>query len=391
MIDFDLSIPTKIYFGKGKEELTGSILKEKKVKKVLIIIGQNSVKKSGLLDRVINSIKKENIQYEIFEGIRANPTRELANQGVAFAKKYQPDYLLAIGGGSVMDTAKYIAVGYYYDGDAFDFNLHKKVPTKALPLATISTISASGSEMSTSCVIQDDDTGTKMGFNSELVRPVFTIENPELTYTVNQKQTAYGITDIIMHTLERYLQPSYENEPADGFAEALISSVIKAGKVVMDNPNDYQARATLMLMSSLSHNGLTNIGKPFGMPVHQLEHPLSGLYPEVAHGEGLAILWPSWARYYLPYEIDKFDSLARNVFHSYEQNKLKNGEIGISLMQEFFISLGIPSKLSELHTNKPISIDALVDKFSIGGTRVVAHHAKPMDHEVAREIYTNCF
>lgn len=391
MIDFDLSIPTKIYFGKGKEELVGSILKEREVNKVLIVIGRGSVKASGLLDRVINSIKKENIQYEIFEGVRANPTRELALKVLTLAKEYKPDYLLAIGGGSVMDTAKFIAVGYYYDGDPFDFNLKKATPKKALPVATILTISASGSEMSTSCVIQDDATGTKMGFNSELVRPAFTIENPELTYTVSKKQTAYGITDIIMHTLERYLQPSSDNEPADGFAEALIRSVITAGKKAMTNPNDYEARATLMLMSSLSHNGLTNIGKPFGMPVHQLEHPLSGLYPEVAHGEGLAILWPAWARYYLPYDVDKFDSLARNVFRSFEQNKLKNGEIGISLMQEFFISLGIPSKLSELDTNEKISIDALVDKFSQGGTRVVAHHAKPMDQEVAREIYTNCF
>ena len=391
MIDFDLAIPTKIYFGKGKELLIGEILKERNAKKVLIIIGQGSVRKSGLLDKVSSLLAKENIEYQLFEGIRANPTKQLANKGVLLAKEYKPDILLAIGGGSVIDTAKYIACGFYYDGDAFDFNLHKLAPTKALPIGVILTISAAGSEMSTSCVIQDDENGTKMGFNSQIVRPGFAIENPELTYSVNKKQTAFGITDIIMHTLERYMMPSSDNEPADGFAEALLKSVIKAGKAVMNNPNDYQGRSTLMLLSSMSHNGLTSIGKTFGMPVHQLEHPLSGLYPEVAHGEGLAILWPSWARYYLPYDVDKFDSLGRNVFDIHDDDKYKNGAKAIDLMQDFFISLGISSKLSELNTNEKISIDALVDKFSQGGTRVVAHHAKPMDQKIAREIYTNCF
>ena len=222
MLDFDLLLPTKIYFGKNKEELVGDILKERNANKVLIIIGRGSVKKSGLLDKVINSLKKNSIDYRLLEGVRANPTKELADQGVALAKEYNPDYLLAIGGGSVMDTSKYIAAGYYYDGDPFDFNKHIAVPKKALPVGVILTISASGSEMSTSCVMQEDKTGLKMGFNSEINRPAFVIENPELTYSVDEKQTAYGITDIIMHTLERYLQPSSENEPADRFAEGLM-------------------------------------------------------------------------------------------------------------------------------------------------------------------------
>ena len=391
MIDFDFQLPTKIYFGKKKESLIGNILKERNAQRVLIVIGRSSVKKSGLLDIVLNSLKENNIVFEILEGVRANPTRELAEKGVSLAKSFKPNYLLAIGGGSVMDTAKFICAGYYYEGSAFDFNMHKAQPIKSLPLGVILTISASGSEMSTSCVIQYDTTGIKMGFNSELNIPAFVIENPELTFSVDEKQTAYGITDIIMHTLERYLQVSSDNEPADGFAEAVIRSTIKAGRKTMQNPNDYESRAVLMLMSSWSHNGLTSIGKPFGMPVHQLEHALSGLYPEVAHGEGLAIIWPSWARYYLPYDVDKFDSLARNVFDSYIENKLENAKKGIELMEEFFISLRIPHKLSELNTKEKISVDALVDRFSNGGTRVVAHHAKPMDQEVARAIFTNCF
>ncbi len=391
MIDFDFITPTKIYFGHGKEELIGKILKERNTNKVLIVIGQGSVKKTGLLDKVILRLKENDVDYRLLEGVRANPRIDLVRKGVALAKEYNPDLILAIGGGSVMDTSKLIAAGYYYDGDPFDFNIKKATLKKSLPVGVILTISASGSEMSTSCVIQDDETGVKTGFNSDLNRPVFAIENPELTYTLPPNQTAYGIVDILMHTLERYLQPSSENEPADKFAEGLMKSVIEAGKKAMQNPTDYDARAVLMLMSSYSHNGITNIGKPFGMPVHQLEHALSGLYPEVAHGEGLAILWPAWARYYLPYDIDKFDSLARNVFGSNLENKLENAKKGIALMEQFFISLDIPHTFGELSTKEMIDLDALVNTFSQGGTRVVAHHAKPMDKEVAREIYANCF
>ena len=391
MNNFDLSIPTKLYFGPGKEKEVGKILKEKGAKKVLIIIGGGSARKIGLFDVVINALKENEIDYRLLEGVRANPDIVLGNKGIELAREYKPDYLLAVGGGSVMDTAKYIACGYYYDGDAFDFNLHKVKPTNALPLGVILTISASGSEMSTSCVMQDDKTGTKSGFNSELNRPVFAIENPELTYSVSPKQTAYGIVDIIMHTLERYLQPSSENEPADRFAEGLMKSVIEAGKKVMINPKDYEARAVLMLMSSLSHNGLTSIGKTSMMPVHQIEHALSGLYPSIAHGEGLAILWPRWARYYLPYEVNKFDLLAKNVFNSYIEDKVENAKKGISLMEEFFISLQIPHSFKELSIEDEIDVDALANKFSHDGTHAVAHHAKPMDREVAKEIYSNCF
>ena len=391
MIDFEFCSPTKLYFGHGKEKLVGQILKERNAKKVLLVIGGGSIKKNGLFDVVINSLKENDIDYVLLEGVRANPTVTLARQGVALAKQYNPDYILAVGGGSVMDTSKFIAAGYYYDGDAFDFNLHKATPVKSLPIGVILTIAASGSEMSTSCVIQDDATGTKSGFNTDLNRPAFAIEDPELTFSLPEKQTAYGITDILMHTLERYLQPSAENEPCDRFAEGLMKSVIEAGRKVMQNPTDYESRAVLMLMSSLSHNGLTNIGKTQMMPVHKLEHALSGLYPEVAHGEGLAILWPAWARYYVKYDTDKFDLLARNVFNSNLEDKLENAKKGIALMEQFFISLNIPHTFSELSIKEKVDIDALVNVFSEGGTRAVAHHAKPMDAEVAREIYSHCF
>ena len=389
MIDFNFQIKTKLYFGRDKEKEIGDILLSYNVKKVLIVIGQSSVRKSGLLDVVLSKIEEAKIEYKILEGVRPNPTIDFVKENLNFVKEYKPDLILAIGGGSVIDTAKSFAVSYYYDGDPFDFNSHKEKPKNAIPVGVILTISASGSEMSTSCVMQDDSMNFKRGFNSELVRPLFAIENPELTYSVNQYQTACGVVDIMMHTLERYFQPSAENEPADGFSEALLKSVIKAGQKVTRNPKDYESRAVLMLMSSLSHNGLTNIGKPFGMPVHQLEHGLSGLYTDVAHGAGLAVLWPAWAKYYVQYDEDKFDQYARNVWNSNILDKHENALKGIQMTEEFFQYLGMPLRLNELKVGY-IDIDALINLLTDNGTRVVAHHVKPLDGEVARIIYTSC-
>jgi len=389
MIDFNFQIKTKLFFGKKKEQLIGEILSSKNAKKVVIIIGQSSVKKSGLLDIVLQSLDDHKITYKLLEGVRPNPTVELVYQGIEIAREYEPDYLLAIGGGSVIDTAKLISVGYYYNGDAFDFNRHIAKPNQALPIGVILTISASGSEMSTSCVIQNDALSYKSGFNSEFVRPDFAIENPELTFSVNSTQTAYGIVDIMMHTLERYLQPSTDNEICDGFSEGLLKSVVKAGKAVMKNPRDYESRAVLMLSSSLSHNGITGIGKKTSMPVHQLEHALSGLYPHVAHAAGLAVLFPAWAKYYLPYDIDKFDQLARNVFDSHLKDKTENAKNGIRLLEEYFRFLHMPENYRDLQIEN-VDIEQLVNKLTADGTRVIDHHIKPIDQEVAHIIYKSC-
>jgi len=390
MIDFNFDIKTELYFGKGKAQLIGGILCTKNAKKVMIIIGQSSVKKSGLLDTITSSLDKHQIEYLIFEGIRPNPNLEMVYRGLEMAHSFKPDFLLPIGGGSVIDTAKLISVGYYYDGDCFDFNRYLAKPTKSLPIGVVLTISAAGSEMSTSCVIQDDKTLNKAGFNSDFVRPVFAIEDPELTFSVNPAQTGYGIVDIIMHTLERYLSPSSDNEIADGLAEGLLRTIIKAGRLVMKNPADYQARATLMLASSLSHNGITSIGKNYSMPVHQLEHALSGVYPHVAHAAGLALLFPAWAKEYLQYDIDKFDQLARNVLDSHLPDKLANAKKGVAILEEYFDFLNMPKSYEDLSIENA-DVELLVKMFSNDGTRIVGHHAKPIDQEVARKIYKSCF
>jgi alcohol dehydrogenase YqhD (iron-dependent ADH family) len=386
MINFDFECKTKLYFGTKKEEEIGNIVSSYGFSNVLIVIGKNSVKKSGLLDSVLNKLNEKQINYTLLEGVRANPAIDLVLEGVKLAREKQIDLILAIGGGSVIDTAKSIAVGYYYEGNPFDFNLHKLKPIKALPIGCILTISAAGSEMSTSCVIQDDETQVKSGFNSELIRPLFAVENPELTFTVDKKQTAFGIVDILMHTVERYFCYSEDDSLCDSFAEGLMKTTMAAGTKTLQNPNDFNSRATLMLCSSLSHNGITNIGKKYVLAVHALEHGLSGLYPEIAHAEGLAVLWASWARVYINENLDKFDRFARNVFDLRLEDKLENAKAGIDAMEQYFASLGLNISLSSLREGN-VDIDKLVYAFSPDGTRLVAHHKKPIDTKIARQIY----
>ena len=389
MIDFDFISPTKIYFGNNKEELIGQICLDGGYKRVYIVIGQGSVKRSGLLERVLESLNKSGIKYQILEGVRPNPTIDVCHKGIEEARIFVPNLILAIGGGSVIDTAKNIAAGYFYAGDSFDFNLHKAKPKKALPVGVILTISASGSELSNSCVIQDDDKKVKRGFNDDLIRPVFAIENPKLSYSVSKTQTAYGIVDIMMHTLERYFNASSSNEPADGFAEALLRSVIKAAKTVIDNPTDYDARAVLMLMSSLSHNDLTSIGKGKMLFVHQIEHAVSGVYPEVAHAAGLAVLFPAWAKYYVNYDVDKFNALATNVFNLHKLNKLDNAKAGIQEIEKLFASLDMPKSFKDLGINN-VDVELLANIVTDDGNRIISHPKKDMDKDVVKAIINSC-
>lgn len=389
MKSFEFYSPTKIYFGPDKEKEIGRILRSYNAKRILIVIGKNSVIKNGLLGKVISALENEHISYLVLRGVRANPTFDLVREGVKLHKENKFDFILAIGGGSVIDTAKCIAVNANHDGDVRNFNLHLEEPTSALPLGVILTISAAGSELSNSCVIQDDETKMKSGFNSDLVRPVFAIENPELTYSVSKEQTAYGIVDILMHTLERYFSPSEENELADEFALGLLKIVLDVGLKAFDNPENYDYRATLMLASSLSHNGLTSIGKKYYMPVHQLEHPLSGKFVNIAHGCGLAVLFPAWCKYYYKYDIDKFALLGERVFDIYSGDKTTDALSTIEAFEEYFATLGMPKTLRELGV-KEEDIDDLVDKVTKGGTKTVYHHTKPINDEVARKIYYSC-
>jgi len=386
MIDFNFYSPTKIVFGKNQENSIGELAKEFNFKRVLIIIGKGSVKESGLLDKVTKLLDGEDIYYSVLSGVRANPEISLCKEGILKAREEQLDSILAIGGGSVIDTAKNIAVGYYYDGDSFDFNRHVATPTKALPIGVILTISAAGSELSNSCVISNDKLNMKAGFNSDIVRPKFAIENPCLTFTVSPYQTAVGIVDIMMHTLGRYIQTSQGDEMSDGFAEVLLNRVVKAGYKVIKDPYDYDARATLMLASSLSHNGLTNIGKPFGLPVHQLEHALSGLYPSVAHGGGLAVLYPAWAKYYLPNEAEKFARLAKTVFEEESDDVARLANKFIKDIEEYFTAIGAPQTYKDLGL-EDVDFERLSNLATADKTRTIRFGNNTMDYNDIKKIF----
>ena len=299
MKNFNFISPTKIYFGKNREIEIGKIVKEFGYKKVLLHYGQSSIKKIGLYDKIVNSLREENIDFIELSGVEPNPKIELVRKGTTIVKDEKVDFILAVGGGSVIDSAKAISAGALVDFDPWLFNSHEKVCTNSIPVGVILTISAAGSELSNSCVITNGN--IKNGFNSDSIRPVFAIMNPELTYSVSKYQTACGIVDIMMHTLERFLVDYNHSDLVDDWALTLIKNVMKAGKIAIDNPNDYDARSTLMLASSFSHNGLTGLGNDFYFTVHKLEHQITGLYDHVAHGAGLSILFVPWAKVVYPY------------------------------------------------------------------------------------------
>ena len=298
MENFIYETPTKVYFGKGEELKVGKLIKEFNPKKVLLHYGGKSAQASGLLDRVRKCLADEGIAFVELGGVIANPELGLVRKGIELCQREGVDFVLAVGGGSVLDSSKDIANGVANpEVDVWDFSLGKATPKRTLKKGAILTLAAAGSEMSNSCVITNMETKEKRGYGSTFNRMDFAIENPELTFTVNPYQTACGIVDITMHTLERYFCPGTDTPLTDALAEGLVKIVFQTGLDCLKNPCDYAARATIMWASSLAHNGLTQCGRDTQLVVHQLEHEVSGLYPTVAHGAGLAALWCSWARY----------------------------------------------------------------------------------------------
>ena len=349
MINFDFCSPTKIYFGKNREKELGSILKKQKCTKVLLHYGKSSIKELGLYDKIVNILNKENIPFVELGGVEPNPKIDLVRQGVELCKKEKVDFILAVGGGSVIDSAKLIGVASKSTEDPWRFSMQAVKPKNTIPVGVILTISASGSELSSSCVISNPVGKLKRGFNSEIMRPVFAIMNPEITYSVSKRQTGCGIVDIMMHTIERYFNDSTNNDLASGLSEGLLKAVMKAGTMAIKTPDHYDSRATLMMAGSLSHNGLTSIGIKHYFTVHKLEHELSGMYDNVAHGEGLSILFLAWAKYVCPYHQSLFAKFAYDVMGvstttSFEQA----ARVGINRVEKYFESIGMPTRLSQL-------------------------------------------
>ena len=314
--NFTFHLRTKLVFGEDSLSSLSKLLKENNAKKILIVYGQSFAKKSGLLDEVIKIIEDDNLEYVLLGGIQSNPDISFVRKGVEISKKADVNFILAIGGGSVIDVGKGIAAGFYINDDPLKLYKREVKPAKVLPFGVILTVSAAGSEMSSSSVISDYKNDFKQGFNSELNRPIFAICNPVYTYSLSKNTTTAGIVDILMHTVERFFSPSGENELADYFAIGLLKSVIKSANDYIDGINNEEVRKELMLASSFSHNGITSIGKRYYMPMHQLEHAISALNPSVAHGHGLAIVFKPWALLSLESNFDKFYKFALRGYGS---------------------------------------------------------------------------
>lgn len=385
MNNFIYYTPTEVYFGKKQEEHLNEILNKYHYKKILFHYGMSSIKKTGLYDKVINQLKLSKIDYVELPGVSPNPKLSLVLKGVEICKKENVDLILAVGGGSVIDSAKSIAVGAKVDFNPWLFSIKEKTPQDHIPVGAILTISAAGSDMSDSCVITNDSTNEKRGFNSRHNRLLFAILNPELTYTVGPYQTACGIVDIMMHTLERFISPGDDTPLTDNIAIGLLKAVIDAGRIVMKNPQDYDARATLMWANSLSHNGLTSCGREFVMSVHQLEHELSGKFDNIAHGAGLAVLWPAWALKAYKYALNRFLKLSYEVMNvTPTQNKEADAIKGINLIKEFFKEIKMPTTLKELNVDEK-DFEELAYNAMFKGKRTLKDVIE-VDYKMALEI-----
>ena len=388
MKNFTYYTPSKIVFGKDTEEQVGQLVKDSGATKVLLHYGGESAKRSGLLDRVKDSLSAAGIEFLELGGVVPNPRMSLAYQGIELCKKEGVDFILPVGGGSVIDSAKCIAYGAVYDGDVWDFYSRKATAVDALPVGTILTLAATGSEMSDSSVMTLEEGWLKRGYNNDLSRPLFSILNPELTYTLPEYQTACGVVDIMMHTMERYFNHTSDSQLTDAISEALLRTVLDFGPVVMADPKNYNARAQIMWAGCLSHNGLTGAGVDTDWSTHQLEHELGGLF-DVAHGAGLSAVWGSWARYVYTEDPRRFAQFAVNVMGV--SNDFRNEEAtalaGISKLEEFFQSINMPISISDLGIElSDAEIDELAYKCCFMGKRTIGGF-KNLDQDDMAEIF----
>ena len=349
MKDFIYYAPTEVVFGEDSEKQVASLVKKYGGKRVLVHYGGQSAKKSGLLDNIFGLLNEGGIEFFELGGVVPNPRLSKVREGIALCREQKIDFILAVGGGSVIDSAKAIAYGVPYNGDVWDFYLGKATAETCLPVATVLTIPAAGSEMSESSVITNEDGDVKLGYSNNISRPKFAIMNPVRTYTLPPYQTAAGVTDMIMHTMERYFTHDDDMTLTDSIAEALMRTLKDSVMEVLKNPTDYRHRAQIMWGGSIAHNGLTGCGLSDDWATHQLEHELSGMF-DATHGAGLAAIWPSWARYVYKENVSRFVRFAVNVMGV--ENDFTNPEAtalkGIEAMEEFYHAIGMPINIHEL-------------------------------------------
>ena len=385
MNNFTFYSPTYFVFGKGSENNTGHYVRRFGGSKVLIHYGGGSVVRSGLLDRVKESLKKENIDFIELGGVKPNPRSGLVYEGIDLCKKEAVDFILAVGGGSAIDSAKAIAAGVRYDGDFWDFYEGKEIK-EALPVGTVLTIAAAGSEGSGDSVITKEEGMLKRGAGGEALRPVFSILNPELTQTLPAYQTACGATDIMAHVFERYFTNTKEVEITDRLCEAVLLTMIKEVPRVIEDPGNYEARANIMWAGTVAHNNLVGVGRDQDWSSHGIEHELSALY-DVPHGAGLAVIFPAWMTYVMKHDVNRFAQLAVRVWvcEMNVANPEETAKEGIKRLKQFLTSIGMPITFEELGA-KEEDIPLMVEKLGLGEKGTMGGFVKLTSKDV-EQIY----
>lgn len=385
MNNFRFWSPTEFVFGRNTVRNVGTLIKKYEGTKVLIHYGGSSAIKSGLMADIENILQNEFIEYVKLGGAQPNPVDTLVYEGIELCRKERVNFILAVGGGSVIDSAKAIAAGVPYAGDFWNFFEQTVTINKAIPVATVLTIPAAGSEGSANTVITKTDGGLKRGTGSPFLRPVFSIMDPELTFTLPANQTAYGIADMMAHVMERYFSQTPGVEVTDRLCEAVLLAVIKEGPIAIKEPKNYDARANIMWAGTIAHNGMCGVGREEDWATHGLEHELSALY-DVPHGAGLAVMFPAWMQFVYTSGIDKFVQFATRVWNIPESSDKKEVALkGIQALKDFFSSIGLPVNFQQLGAKKE-DIDKLIDtlKINTGGSFGAF---RKLDMEDARQIY----
>lgn len=386
MNNFVFYSPTEFVFGKATEMQVGALARKHGARKVMIVYGGGSVVRSGLLDRVKQSLREAGIEYCLMGGVQPNPVDTKVYEGIEFCRREQADMLLPVGGGSVIDTAKAIAAGVLYEGDFWDFYIGKAKVTKALKVAVVLTIPAAGSEGSGNAVITKLDGLQKLSLRvPEVLRPVFSIMNPELTYTLPPFQTACGVADMMAHIMERYFTNTQEVEIGDRLCEGTLMAIINEAPKAMRNPEDYGARANLMWAGMIAHNGTCGVGCEEDWASHFLEHEISAIYG-VTHGAGLSVIFPAWMTWMVEHNVGKIAQYAVRVWGVPESEDKKAVALeGIGKLKAFFSSLGLPVTFEELGVEDP-DIDRLADSLHRNKGELVGNYVK-LTKQDSKEIY----
>lgn len=350
MLNFSFYSPTRFEFGRGAELKAGEMIAALGKKRALVHYGGGSVVKSGLLERVLRTLDEAGVTYTTLGGVHPNPRDGKVYEGIALGREFGADFILAVGGGSSIDSAKAIAAGIPYDGDMWDFFCGKAIPQVTLPVGVVLTLPAAGSESSNSCVITQEATKLKRSMNYEINRPAFALMNPEITFTLPPYQTSCGATDIMAHIMERYFTNVTDVDVTDRLCEALLQTIIRATPRALKNPRDYAARAEIMWAGTLAHNNLVGVGREGDWGSHQIEHELSALY-DVAHGAGLAVVLPAWMRFVLehhdPMRLAQYAQRVWGCSMDFE-NPAATAMEGIERLEAFLHQIGMPITLAEL-------------------------------------------